>query len=82
MTVIPTLDKELIAGEAPPFPEINADAQMVSVVMERNLGSLRLPAAITTIGSALAFFGLCYMLKYRELELRRRTEEWESSSAG
>ena len=82
VTVIPTLDKELIAGEAPPFPEINADAQMVSVVMERNLGSLRLPAAITTIGSALAFFGLCYMLKYRELELRRRTEEWESSSAG
>ena len=82
VTVIPTLDKELIAGEAPPFPEINSDAQMVSVVMERNLGSLRLPAAITTIGSALAFFGLCYMLKYRELELRRRTEEWESSSAG
>jgi hypothetical protein len=81
VTVIPTLDKEPIAGQAPPFPEIDPDAQSVSVVMERNLGSLRLPAAVTTIGSALAFFGLCYMLKNRELELRRRTEDWESTTA-
>jgi len=81
VTVIPTLDKETIAGQAPPFPEIDPDAQSVSVVMERNLGSLRLPAAVTTIGSALAFFGLCYMLKNRELELRRRTEDWESTTA-
>ena len=81
VTVIPTLDKEPIAGQAPPFPEIDPNAQEVSVVMERNLGSLRLPAAVTTIGSALAFFGLCYMLKNRELELRRRTEDWESTTA-
>ena len=60
VTVIPTLDKEPIAGQAPPFPEIDPNAQAVSVVMERNLGSLRLPAAVTTIGSALAFFGLCF----------------------
>ena len=81
VTVIPTLDKEPIAGQAPPFPEIDPNAQPVSVVMERNLGSLRLPAAVTTIGSAFAFFGLCYMLKNRELELRRRTEDWESTTA-
>ena len=81
VTVAPTLDKEAVAGQAPPFPEINANAQTISVVMERNLGSLRLPAAITTIGSALAFIGLCYMLNIRERELRRRTEEWESSIA-
>ncbi len=81
VTVAPTLDKEAVAGQAPPFPEINANAQTISVVMERNLGSLRLPAAITTIGSALAFIGLCYMLNIRERELRRRTEEWESSTA-
>ena len=81
VTVAPTLDKEPVAGQAPPFPEINANAQTVSVVMERNLGSLRLPAAITTIGSALAFIGLCYMLNQRERELRKRTEEWETSTA-
>jgi hypothetical protein len=81
VTVAPTLDKEAIAGQAPPFPEIDSNGQTVSVVMERNLGSLRLPAAITTIGSALAFIGLCYMLNLRERELRRRTEEWETSTA-
>ena len=81
VTVVPTLEKEALPGEAPPFPEIDPDAQTISVVMERNLGSLRLPAAITTIGSALAFFGLCYMLNQRERELRRRTEDWDSSSA-
>ena len=77
VTVAPTLDKEAVAGQAPPFPEIDSDVGTVSVVMERNLGSLRLPAALTTIGSALAFIGLCYMLNIRERELRRRTEECE-----
>ncbi|HJM97868.1 MAG TPA: hypothetical protein QF776_06820, partial [Acidimicrobiales bacterium] len=72
---------EPIAGQAPPFPEIDPAAQKVSVVMERNLGTLRLPAALTTIGSALAFFGLCFMLSQRERELQRRTEDWESSTA-
>ena len=81
VTVAPTLDKEAVAGQAPPFPEIDSDVGTVSVVMERNLGSLRLPAALTTIGSALAFIGLSYMLNIRERELRRRTEEWESSTA-
>ena len=81
VTVAPTLDKEAVAGQAPPFPEIDSDVGTVSVVMERNLGSLRLPAALTSIGSALAFIGLCYMLNIRERELRRRTEEWESSTA-
>tara|TARA_B100000614_G_scaffold180801_1_gene161674 strand:+ start:708 stop:1919 length:1212 start_codon:yes stop_codon:yes gene_type:complete len=80
VTVAPTLDKEAVAGQAPPFPEIDSNVGTVSVVMERNLGSLRLPAALTTIGSALAFIGLCYMLNIRERELRRRTEEWESST--
>ncbi|HJM29227.1 MAG: hypothetical protein QF596_04570 [Acidimicrobiales bacterium] len=81
VTVAPTIDKEPIAGQAPPFPEIDPAAQKVSVVMERNLGTLRLPAALTTIGSALAFFGLCFMLSQRERELQRRTEDWESSTA-
>ncbi|MDG1846478.1 MAG: hypothetical protein P8J01_08800 [Acidimicrobiales bacterium] len=81
VTVNPTLDKELIAGEAPPFSEIDPKGQPVSVVMERNLGSLRLPAALTTIGSAFAFFGLSFMLHQRDRELRRRTEEWDRSSA-
>ena len=81
VSVAPTLDKELIPGEAPPFSEIDAEGQLVNVVMVRNLGTLRLPAAFTTIGSALAFIVLCYMLHLRDKELTRRTEEWDESSA-
>ncbi len=81
VAVAPTLDKELVPGEAPPFPEIDPEGQKVNVVMVRNLGTLRLPAALTTIGSALAFLGLCYMLHQRDKELIRRTEEWDKSPA-
>tara|TARA_B100000131_G_scaffold47409_1_gene42036 strand:- start:183 stop:1394 length:1212 start_codon:yes stop_codon:yes gene_type:complete len=81
VTVAPTLDKEPVAGEAPPFSEIDSEGQLVHVVMVRNLGNLRLPAALTTIGSALAFIGLCYMLHQRDKELLRRTEEWDESPA-
>ena len=49
--------------------------------MERDLGSLRLPAAITTIGSLIAFLGLCWMLHARDLELRRRLDEWDPAAA-
>ena len=81
VTVAPTLDKEPIPGEAPPFSEVDSEGQLVNVVMVRNLGTLRLPAALTTIGSALAFVGLCYMLHLRDKELIRRTEEWDESPA-
>lgn len=81
VSVAPTLDKELVPGEAPPFPEIDSEGQIINVVMVRNLGTLRLPAALTTIGSALAFLGLCYMLHQRDKELIRRTEEWDESPA-
>lgn len=81
VAVAPTLEKELVPGEAPPFPEIDPEGQRVNVVMIRNLGTLRLPAALTTIGSALAFLGLCYMLHQRDKELIRRTEEWDESPA-
>ncbi len=81
VAVAPTLDKELVPGEAPPFPEIDPEGQKVNVVLVRNLGTLRLPAALTTIGSALAFLGLCYMLHQRDKELIRRTEEWDKSPA-
>ena len=40
-----------------------------------------LAAASATIGSAFAFFGLSFMLHQRDRELRRRTEEWDRSSA-
>ena len=79
--VAPTLDKEQIDGQAPPFPEIDPDGQIVSVVMVRDLGSRRLPSALITIGSLVLFVVFCWMLHVRDLELRRRTAEWDPAAA-
>mgnify|MGYP001826665599 FL=1 len=76
-----TLDKEPIPGQAPPFAEIDADAQTVSVVMVRDLGSRRMPAALITVGSLLIFLVLCWMLHARDVELRRRLAEWDPAAA-
>ncbi len=79
--VVATLDKEPVPGEAPPFPEIDPDAQIVSVVMVRDLGSRRLPAALITIGSTIILLGLCWMMHTRDLALRRRMAEWDPAAA-
>lgn len=79
--VVPTIDKPQIAGQAPPFPEIDADGQVVSVVMVRDLGTRRLPSALITLGSLVLFVVFCWMLHVRDLELRRRTAEWDPATA-
>lgn len=78
--VVGTLEKDEVPGQAPPFPEIDADAQVISVVMVRDLGSRRLPAALITIGSLIIFLALASMLHFRDLELRRRMAEWDPST--
>lgn len=78
--VVATLDKAQLEGQAPPFPEIDSEAQVVSVVMVRDLGSRRLPAALITLGSLVIFLILCWMLHIRDLELRRRVAEWEPAA--
>lgn len=78
--VVGTLEKDEVPGQAPPFPEIDADAQVISVVMVRDLGSRRLPAALITIGSLIIFLALASMLHFRDLELRRRMAEWDPSA--
>lgn len=75
--VVSTLDKEPVPGQPPPFSEIDQNAQVVSVVMVRDLGSRRLPAALITIGSFLIFAALVWMLHVRDLQLRRRIADWD-----
>ena len=64
-----------LPGTAPKRPEVDPDAPIVSIVMIRNLGNLRLVPAMVTIGSLLIFLGLCYMLHERDkLVMARRAE--------
>ncbi len=81
VTVTPTLPKETLAGQAPPFAEIDPNARPVSMVMVRDLGDLRLPSAIVTISALVAFLGLCLMLHRRDVALETRLEEWDPTAA-
>jgi hypothetical protein len=54
------------AGQAPPTPECDPNADRISVVMVRDLGERRLVPALVTIFSGLVFGVLCLMLHLRD----------------
>jgi hypothetical protein len=62
----PALEQEEVAGQPPPTPQPDPNAQVISVVLERDLGQRRLPAALVTLGSAAMFGLLCVMLHKRD----------------
>jgi hypothetical protein len=62
----PALVQEEVAGQAPPAPEPDPNADVISVVLERDLGQRRLPAALVTLGSGVVFGLLCVMLHKRD----------------
>jgi hypothetical protein len=64
--VQPVVDVEVPFGETPPAPEPDPDAQVFSVVMERDLGTRRLVPAVFTIVSAIFFGVTCNVLHRRD----------------
>lgn len=64
--VQPVVEVEEVPGEAPPPPEVDEDAPIVSVVMVRDLGDRRLPAFVTTLFSTALFALFCWMLHRRD----------------
>ena len=75
------LDQEVAAGAAPRRPVVDPGEPVVSVVMIRDLGWVRLRPALVTIGSLLVFLALCYWLHVRDKELMERRREFETSKA-
>ena len=67
--VQPVREQETVPGQAPPTPEANPFEPVVSVVMERNLGDVRFPAAMTTIGFGALFAMSILMLHRRDLRV-------------
>lgn len=53
-------------GQAPPTPVADEEQPVISVVMVRDIGDRRFPSAMITIGSALIFGLLCWLLHQRE----------------
>jgi hypothetical protein len=66
----PTVDQEAQPGQPPPTPKANESASVISVVLTRDLGQRRLPAALVTVGSASTFGLLCMMLHQRDRRVR------------
>ena len=65
--VQPVVPQEAEPGAAPPTPVADEDQPVVSVIMERDLGSRRLPGAVLTIVSGLLFLMTLVMLHQRDL---------------
>lgn len=62
----PALPAEEVPGQPPPTPEPDPDRDVISVVLVRDLGQRRVPAALTAIGAGAVFGLLCVMLHQRD----------------
>jgi hypothetical protein len=64
--VQPAVPQEEVVGQPPPTPEADPNAEVISIVMVRDLGQRRLVPALITLGSGLMFGLLCAMLHARD----------------
>lgn len=58
--------QETLPGEAPPLPIADEAQPVISVIMERDLGTKRLPSVMVTIFSGLVFAICCNTLHRRD----------------
>ena len=70
------IDQPLVPGEAPPRPVVDETKPVISVIMIRDLGNLRLKPALVTLGSLCIFLALCLFLHERD------KLSWRQRSAG
>src|SRR5205823_2053140 len=65
-------------GQPPPKPVPDASRPVTSVLMVRDLGTLRQPAAVVAVTSLILFCVCCYVLHYRDKEaMKARGTELE-----
>ncbi len=65
----PPSTKCIAFGEVPPKPEADPSAPVLSVIMERDLGSRRLPPAVIALSSAVIFAVTCNAMHRRDKAL-------------
>jgi hypothetical protein len=69
-------------GEPAAVPEADEDAQTISVVLERDIGQRRLPAALIATGSGMIFGLLCVMLHKRDRRVAAHRSAPAPAAAG
>ncbi len=62
----PVVPQEQVAGEPPPTPIPDESKPTISILLERDLGDRRFPAAMITLASAIMFGVLCNLLHRRD----------------
>lgn len=64
--LIPVVEQEVEEGEAPPPPLPDPDQPVITVILVRDLGSLRVPGAMVTLASGIMLGVTCYALHRRD----------------
>jgi hypothetical protein len=75
LQVQPVITQEARPGEAPPRPTVDPTKPVLNVVMVRDLGNLRFPPAMTTLGSLVIFCVLVSMLNRRDRLVQQHLAE-------
>lgn len=82
ITLQKTADVVVAPGEAPPPPVADEDAQIITVVLERNLGNKRFIPALFTIFSGIIFAVCAWMLHDRDKRAMAARAEWTPAKVG
>jgi hypothetical protein len=73
--VYPVIPQQTEPGKAPPKPIADTSKDPVYILLQRNLGNRRRPAALITIGSAIIFGLAITALRSRERRVNRHLAE-------
>jgi hypothetical protein len=82
VTLQRNIDQEVPVGAAPPPPQIDEDATIATVVLQRNLGDRRLIPFLFTLFTGILFFVFCWMLHTRDRRATEARAAWTPAKAG
>ncbi len=80
VTVRKNVPQTVAPGEAPPPPQIDENADIVTVVLLRNLGNRRLIPALFTIFTGIIFAVAAWMLHSRDKLAMQTRADWDPAS--
>ena len=68
------LHQPLLPGQPPPLPKVDPTEPIISVIMVRDLGNVRLKPALVAVGSLAVFVALCLFLHERDKQSQKQRQ--------
>ncbi len=81
VTVQKNTEQIVAPGEAPPPPQVDENAETITVVLTRNLGNKRLVPFLFTIFNGIIFAVLAWMLHNRDKRAMQVRADWDPNAA-